>query len=725
MSAITPSSEFHRISAVRSYQLFGTDAEPEFDRFTTFAARLFDAPMALISLVGEDALWFKSRVGFKTCSAPRDIAVLGKVLDGKDIAIVLDTTQHRELREHPWVVGEPHVRFYAGAPLIDAQGVFLGGLAILDTSPRSEFSSRERDLLAGLAGMVVEMMAASRSSFDRQVVGNFADAAKLTIVTANAEGRLTSWHGAAQEIFGYSAAEAIGSSLDLLVPERFRDEHAAGLKSVVALKDPQSFGKVLEAVARRRDGTEFPVEMTLAAWEGRVGLEYGALLRDISHRRDQEKNLQRLALHDTLTGLWNRQGFQDRVDQSLASRSLGCMLALDLDNFKAVNDNFGHAFGDAVLEKIALRLSSIGLADSIMGRLGGDEFGIFLAGVGDAATAVRVAGRVLEVAAEPFRVNGRQIDIGFSMGAALAPLHATGFGDLMLRADLASLEAKKAGGQRIQLFDEPMAGVLLAQQSLCEDVSDAVRSGQWRLHYQPQVSLEDGRLIGAEALLRWAHPTNGTLRPSQFLPILESHPAACEIGDWVIHEACRQLAEWRRQGLALPQIGVNLFSAQLTSDRLETVLSACMEEFALHPSDLELEITETIALRTDAKLLGQLVRLRDRGFRLAFDDFGTGFASLSSVKDVPVTRLKVDRSFVQDICTEAHSLAIVSAIQTLAERLDLEVIAEGIENEQQLETLRGLGIRFGQGFALGRPGTGTAFAALFAPAAAPSGKARR
>ena len=711
MSAILSSSEFHRIGAVRSYQLFGTDAEPEFDRFSTFASRLFETPMALISLVGEETLWFKSKVGFKSCSAPRDIAVLEKLQDRQGSAVVLDTALHPDLSEHPWVVGEPHVRFYAAAPLIDRQGEFLGGLTILDTTPRDHFSDHDRALLADLADMVVEMMAASRSSFDRQVVGNFADAAKLTIVTADSDARITSWHGAAEEIFGYSPEEAIGKTLDFVIPERFRGEHAAGLRRYIGVDASPLPGKVFETVALRRDGSEFPIEMTLASWDGRVGREYGALLRDISARRDQEKNLKRLALRDTLTGLWNRQGFQDRVNYRLALRDGGCMFAVDLDNFKAINDNFGHAFGDAVLEMIALRLSSIDLAEGIVGRLGGDEFGIFVPGVVDASTALALAESVIKVAAEPFRVNGRHIDIGFSLGIALAPLHAAAFAELMLRADLASLEAKKAGGQRVQLFDEPMAGVLLAQQSLSEDVSNAVLFKQWRLHYQPQVSLEDGSLIGAEALLRWAHPANGRLSPAQFLPILDSHPAVCEVGDWVIAEACRQLAEWRMGGVDVPRIGVNLFAAQLSSDRLERVLSNCIERHALQPSDIELEITETIALRSDTKLLARLDRLRAHGFGLAFDDFGTGFASLSSVKDVPVTRLKIDRSFVQDICSEAHSLAIVSAVQTLARHLDLEVIAEGIENAEQTRILRGLGITIGQGFALGRPVDATTFMA--------------
>ena len=274
---------------------------------------------------------------------------------------------------------------------------------------------------------------------------------------------------------------------------------------------------------------------------------------------------------------------------------------------------------------------------------------------------------------------------------------------MILRADLALLTAKRSGGRICRVFDTGMNNQLALRRAFKDEMLEATRSSQWRLVYQPQRSLSDGRLVGVEALLRWDHPTRGMLTPADFLSVLETHPVAYQVGCWALNEACRQLASWRAMGVDVPRVAVNLFAAQFASGSLQDSVGGALCRHALAPLDLELEITETIALRPGESMTDALNELRGAGVHIALDDFGTGFASLSTIKQLPMTRLKIDRSFVEDVCEEAHSAAIVAAMVCLAERLGLEVVAEGIETGAQRDALLGMGCLIGQGYLLGRP----------------------
>lgn len=695
--------ENRRLETLNSYDLFDTKIDPAYQQFTELGSHLFQAPICLVSIVGADDQWFKASHGLTTRQTPRSMSFCAHTLGSDAVLVIPDATKDPTFRDNALVTGPPHIRFYAGAPLIDAAGVHLGAFCIIDTEPRPGLSTHQRWLLKHLAAMVMSRMEKRRTSHPARAVEGFAGANTLAILTTRNDGTITFWNRAAEHMFGYPASEAIGRSIDLIVPDRFRAEHRASLERAAVRGIGRLTGKTIEVVGLRRSGAEFPVEITISSWPGTKGVEFGAQIQDISHRRERELALQHLAHHDTLTGLVKRPGFDAMLDTCLKEDGAATLLALDVDNLKSVNDTLGYPIGDALLQAIASRLNAVAESGCTVARLGSDGFALMLPGREDPFAARVTAMTVLAAFREPFRIGGHALQIGLSIGVAMAPVHAIDFEGLLLRADLALIAAKKAGGRQYRLFDAGMNNELAARRAFRDELRRATEDGQWELFYQPQLRLDNHTLLGAEALLRWRHPLRGLLTPAAFLSVLETHPVAYEVGSWVIDEACRQLAAWRRDGWHVPRISINLFAAQFSAGTLEQVISAALEKHALHPQDLEIEVTETIALRPDSQIVATLQSLRHAGVHIAFDDFGTGFASLTTLKQLPVSRLKIDKSFVEDICEAPHSAAIVGAVLSLAERLKLEVVAEGIETEEQRAMLLRLGCTVGQGYLLGRP----------------------
>jgi predicted signal transduction protein with EAL and GGDEF domain len=302
-----------------------------------------------------------------------------------------------------------------------------------------------------------------------------------------------------------------------------------------------------------------------------------------------------------------------------------------------------------------------------------------------------------------FSIGGHELRLSTSVGFALAPMHATDAEELLLRADLALIEAKRHACGIVRMFDRGLENRLLAQRAFRDEVRHATIAKEWELYYQPQLGLTDNRLLGAEALLRWNHPTRGLIAPGVFLETLEKHAVAAEVGRWIIDEACGELVRARSGGIPLPSISINLFAIQLRSAGIEKTVLDVLEHHSLEPSDLELELTETVVLRQDARSLAELLALRQAGVRIAFDDFGTGFASLSTLKGFPVDKLKIDKSFVGDVTRSPHSRAIVGGIAHLARELGLELVAEGVETTAQRDALLELGCEIGQGYLWGMP----------------------
>jgi diguanylate cyclase (GGDEF)-like protein/PAS domain S-box-containing protein len=705
-----PVDEEARLACLPGYDIFGTEPEAEYDQLTELAAETFDVPICLVTIIGRDEQWLKAHYGFDANRISRDVSFCTHTILASQPLIVLDATTDERFCENPSVTGEPHIRFYAGAPIINQDGIHLGAFCILDQVAHAAFGEVEQRLLVKFAKIVSERIDLRGLARKSVAVGSFAEATGMALITADAFGLITFWNDAAEAVFGHTRSEALGHSLDIIMPERFRANHRSGLARLAAGGRPSLAGKGVEVVAMHRDGREFPVELLIAAWQGRLGLEFGAHAQDISDRRAREAKLQHLAHHDDLTGLLNRNGFRKRIDDCLRDRGSASLLVLDLDSFKSVNDNLGHAVGDALLQTIAIRMTACLDGGGVIGRLGGDEFGLLLSRGSDEIAAQAMAQTLLEAFSAPFEIAGHNLQIGTSIGIAAVPLHANDSEELLVLADLALLRSKSAGGRTYRMFDAGMSNQLAAKRAFRDEMRQAYLERQWALFYQPQVRLSDGRLIGAEALLRWQHPKRGLLLPGAFMPVLETHLLAYELGCWVIDDACRQLAEWRFDGVRLDRISVNLFAVQVRAGTLEAVVSEALERHGLQPSDLELEITETIVLGHDDGALQPLRRLHDLGVALAFDDFGTGFASLSTLKRFPLSRLKIDRSFVEDICAEPHSKAIVRAVAAMGQSLGLRIIAEGIETVEQAEAVAELGCDEGQGYLYGRPMDSKTFA---------------
>jgi diguanylate cyclase (GGDEF)-like protein/PAS domain S-box-containing protein len=679
--------EIRRLASVERYAVFGTPPEDDFNKITHLVTDVLKTSISLLSIVGENDIWINSQVGLNATFLPRDNSFCLAVVNAGIPLVVSDARADARFFDHP-MVREMGMYFYAGAPLTTSDGLVLGTLCVFDQAPRQSFSSKDISFLQQIAALTMDLIERRFVHRISQILIPFAHVAHQALITTDAAGRITFWNEGAARMFGRSPTEAIGYNIDIIVPERLRAAHREGFSRVASGAPSHMTGRAVEVTALRCNGAEFPAELSLSVWQGPYGTGMGAQIQDISERRAREDRLHHLANHDGLTGLLNRHSFLLQIKERLEHDGTAAVFVLDLDGFKDVNDSLGHAVGDTLLQALALRLSATSDPSEILARLGGDEFGILLpADIGIADLAAR-ANTLIASIRRPFSVSGHELNLSASVGVAVAPLHAKDADELIVRADLALFKAKGEGGRRYHVFDTGLENQLGATRAFQDELRFAFNERQFELHYQPQVLLADGMLTGAEALLRWNHPVRGLLSPAAFMPVLETHPLAYEIGCWVLDESCRTLVTWRSHGLPLLRMSVNLFAAQLRSGTLVEVVEATLTRHGLMPSDLELEITETIALRHEDKELAPLWNLRARGVGIAFDDFGTGFASLSTLKDFPLTRLKIDRSFVSDVCSNPHSAAIVRGVITIGCSLGLDVIAEGIENDEQVSYLK-------------------------------------
>jgi len=409
-----------------------------------------------------------------------------------------------------------------------------------------------------------------------------------------------------------------------------------------------------------------------------------------------------LAQTDTLTGLANRAWFLERLEQALngARDTRLSVLMLDLDRFKNVNDSLGHAAGDQLLCEVAQRLRTGLRGTDLLARLGGDEFAIIqLAGHDQKDDAATLAARITQLMAAPFHLHHRKVEVGASIGIAMAPDHGRDPQDLLRRADLALYRSKAAGRSCFTFFDPSMAADMEAQNTLEGDLREAIAKRQFELHYQPVYDVGSGQPCGAEALLRWRHPSAGLIPPDRFIPLAEATGLIVPLGEWALYQACRDAAAWPDD----LKVAVNLSPVQFKQKDLFGVICAALLDSGLAPQRLEIEITESVLLERGPDNLTFTQELKEIGVSLALDDFGTGYSSLSYLTMFPFDKIKIDKSFIRHLGDNAHCGAIVTSILTLARGLNMSVTAEGVETEEQLALLRQLGTNFVQGYLLGKP----------------------
>jgi len=409
-----------------------------------------------------------------------------------------------------------------------------------------------------------------------------------------------------------------------------------------------------------------------------------------------------LAHRDTLTQLPNRTLAKDRLEQLLQqARRDQCLVAvmfLDLDNFKTVNDSLGHAAGDELLCLVADRLGSRLRASDTVARLAGDEFLLLLGGMQHEEAIAASATQIMRQLGQPFTLHGLDVVVTASLGIAVAPRDGTDVDALLKNADMAMYRAKDSGRNAFRFFDASMNESVVEYLHMASGLRTALAQGELQVHYQPQFDLHSGRIIGAEALLRWKHPVLGFIPPFKFIPVAERSGLINEVGSWVLHRACLDAQSWRAQGLGDLAVAVNVSPLQFHRDTIEREVANALAATQLPASALELELTESL-LVADAHHLGEVLhRLRALGVQIAIDDFGTGYSNLGYLQRFAVHRLKIDQSFVRKMCTSAHDEGIVRAIIEMAHCLGLQVVAEGVEDAAMLHKLQGFGCEFGQGF---------------------------
>lgn len=428
--------------------------------------------------------------------------------------------------------------------------------------------------------------------------------------------------------------------------------------------------------------------------EGSI-ISVGGVASDVTHLLANKWKSPYFAHFDALTALPNQLMFYDQVQRMIAlskrnGLSLGLMV-VDIDRFRQLNQTLGHTSGDELLRQVAGRLSGSLRESDFLGRLGGDIFGILLPDLGDSQQAGIVARRIIDTLIMPVRVDGQDVFATASVGIVFYPQDGQDVHELVSNAEMAGRHAKSQGRNSYQAYFAGMQEHLRERMFLEIDLRNATLCNEFVLYFQPKVSCADGRITGAEALLRWQHPQRGLLSPAAFLPALEGGPLAAVVGFWVLDEACAQAARWRRNGAEGFRIGVNLFGAQFRVNDLVEEVVAALRRHGLPPEALELEITENIVLDNDDLVLDALQRLRHLGVGIAFDDFGTGYASLSLLKRYPLSRIKIDRSFVQSLLESERDAAVVRAILDLSRHFGFETIAEGVENAPQLQRLLDFG----------------------------------
>jgi diguanylate cyclase (GGDEF)-like protein/PAS domain S-box-containing protein len=511
--------------------------------------------------------------------------------------------------------------------------------------------------------------------------------------------RIIAVNDAAVAHYGYHRDDFLGMMLSALHHQHGSGPAAFAPPHIAALSPDDQAGRTWKH--RKADGSPIDVAVyaQLLTYEGRAAALVAAI--DITERKRAETRIAHMAHHDALTTLPNRVLMRQRMEDMLAARDGGhfAVLCIDLDNFKSVNDTLGHPLGDLLLQHVSNRLRGELRDGDTVARLGGDEFAVLQADAGAADTASVLAERLLAVISEPYELDGHMVAVGASIGIALASNDGSDPDRLLKQADMALYRAKGDGKGAFRFFEPEMDARVQARRRLEMDLRTALHAGELEIYYQPLVDIASGRTCAFEALLRWPHRERGMIPPSDFIPVAEETGLIGPLGAFVLRQACMDATHWPDD----TKVAVNLSPLQFrTGNLLQTVMSA-LEQSGLSAHRLELEITETLLLERGDHVLATLHALRALGVRIAMDDFGTGYSSLSYLRSFPFDKIKIDRSFVRDLCSNTDSQAIVRAIVSLGSSLGITITAEGVECERDLERLRAEGCTQAQGFLFSVP----------------------
>jgi diguanylate cyclase (GGDEF)-like protein/PAS domain S-box-containing protein len=541
------------------------------------------------------------------------------------------------------------------------------------------------------------------TTISRDYVDSILSSMNDAIIVTAKDGSIKRINKATSHLLGYEEKELLGASIDQIVNTSKSD----------TLVDQKPSGLPREAFFESKLGESIPVSYTCSFLDGKEA-ESGDRIyaaQNITERRRAEKRIRYLARIDALTKLPNRMQFQHLLQRCIArarrsSRPL-CLFYIDIDAFKEINDTFGHLAGDTTLETVAERLNMALPEDSIIGRLAGDEFAVILDGLGPDESGRRqtdaLAKLVLDRLADPFFVQGHEVFMTASMGIACYPKDAPNVIDLIRNADAALYHAKKSGGNVFSYYEPVMNEAAVERLMTKSKLKRSFERDELLVHYQPKYNLETGEVFGAEALVRWDLPERGMILPSDFIPIAEETNLIIEIGEWVLDKVCEDFRFWQRSVSSPGRVSVNLSLKQLRQPNFTRRFSSILRSYEVSPTSLELEITETTLMENPERTIKLLDQLYALGLHLAIDDFGTGYSSLSALQQFPISTLKIDKSFVRHVSSNPDDATIVSTIIQMGRNLNMDVVAEGVESEDQLAFLQRLGCTYVQGLLFGDP----------------------
>ncbi|TWI70173.1 PAS domain S-box-containing protein/diguanylate cyclase (GGDEF)-like protein [Pseudoduganella lurida] len=580
-----------------------------------------------------------------------------------------------------------------------------------EVAGRPSYSTVERQHLASLARLAASVLqvhsVAQRTTHayvqmeaQMQHQAQMLDQIHESVLTMDQHGFITSWNKGAERLFGYAAVEAIGRNILFLYEDDdsgFHDDFMEG------------GGRLMEVRRKKKSGEVFWASLSLSPLCDMNGRATGliAYLTDITERKEAEERIHHLAYYDALTNLPNRTLLTKLVDQALSvsqrSRLQGCVLFIDLNRFKVINDTLGRPAGDQLLREVARRFRDVLREQDVVARLGGDEFAVGLFELTQHYEASMVAQKLLAALDEPFLIDGNDLRVGAAIGVSVYPQDGADAETLLRRADIAMYRAKQGvEADGVEFYSEDMNQGMQERMRIESGLRQALGNGQLTLHYQPKFAIADGRLIGAEALVRWTHPQRGLIPPAEFIPLAEATGLVVQLGEWVLEAACAQAQAWKLAGVQPIRVAVNVSAREFTP-ALPARVADTLQRYGLEPAWLELEITESTLMHNIDRVIGIMDRITAQGVTLSLDDFGTGYSSLSYLKRFPIDTLKIDRSFTTGIPNDANDCAIASTIISIAQQLKHKVIAEGVETPEQLGFLQRSGCDEVQGYLFSKP----------------------
>ena len=717
--------ESDRLGCIKKYKILDTPREKNFDDLTELAAQVFSVPIVVISVIDKNRLWFKSTVGLNLTQTERYSSFCTHIQQS-ELFIIEDATQDARFAQHPLVTGALAVRFYAGAPLIDAEGLVLGALCLVDRVPRT-LSKEQATLLQSFALHVMtlfdlrlEQIKLQQALLERNQLHN-------TLIESEERWRFA-LEGSNQgiwdidvslnqiflsprckEMLGYQA-EQISADMS----EWLGLVHPDDLSCLVAAKQLAVDGssKYFENEHRKMtaDGSWKWIlvrGMVLRRDEAGMPLRFIGTYTDINEKKLNEAEVLRLAQFDGITSLPNRSLFTDRLSQEMKQakrngKSLA-LIMLDIDRFKEVNDSLGHQQGDFLLKLVSERLLQCVRTTDTVGRLGGDEFTIILTNVNNPVDIEQAAFKIVTALAEPYQLGGDLAYITVSLGITLYPDDAIDIEELFKNADQAMYTAKDSGRNRHCYYMPSMHTKSSHKAYIASELRNALSNNELSVFYQPIVNLATNQIDKAEALLRWKHPKEGDISPALFIPIAEETGQIIAIGDWVFKQAAIAVKACREKIHHQFQISVNKSPIQFKVDlRPHFSWIEHLTALGLPGESIVIEITEGLLIEVTESLKIQFDAFKNAGIQVALDDFGTGYSSLSYLQQFDVHYLKIDRAFIKNLGPNLADLALCEAIIVMAHKLGMKVIAEGVETTEQMELLKIAGCDYAQGFLFSR-----------------------